>query len=154
MIVQRPAVDERCTIEEGTLSREEGLVGDNWRHRRNAHPDMQLTLMNARVAALVAQDRSRWPLAGDQLYVDLDLSLENLPAGTCVRVGRALVAITGVPHRGCRKFVKRFGRGARDFVNSDVGCNLNLRGVNARVVEDGSIEVGDVVIVENRGPAQ
>jgi MOSC domain-containing protein YiiM len=151
MIVQRPAVGERHTVEEGTLNLEEGLVGDNWSHRRNAHPDMQLTLMNSRVAALVAQQLDRWPLAGDQLYVDLDLSAENLPAGSRLRVGSALIAITAVPHRGCSKFVARFGRGARDFVNSDVGCRLNLRGVNARIAAGGVVKVGDAVIVESRG---
>lgn len=153
MIVQRPAVDERRVVHEGILNLEDGLVGDNWKSRRNAHPDMQLTLMNARAAALVAQDPSRWSLAGDQLYVDLDLSRENVPAGTRLRVGSALVAVTDVPHLGCSKFLARFGRAARDFVNSDVGRNLNLRGVNARVVEGGAIEVGSNVIVEQRGSA-
>jgi len=151
MIVQRPAVDERRTVEEGVLSLEDGLVGDNWKSRRNAHRDMQLTLMNARVAALVAQDPSRWPLAGDQLYVDLDLSWENLPAGTLLRVGSALVAVSEIPHLGCSKFLIRFGRDARDFVNSEVGCKLNLRGINAKVVKGGEIEVGDNVTVEKRG---
>lgn len=150
MIVQRPAVGERHTIEEGTLSLEEGLVGDNWSHRRNAHRDMQLTLMNSRVAALVAQDLDRWSLAGDQLYVDLDLSLENLPAGSRLRVGSALIAVTAIPHRGCSKFVARFGKGAKDFVNSDVGCRLNLRGINARIAAAGAVKVGDPVIVESR----
>ena len=154
MIVQRPEVNERRTIQEGILTLEDGLVGDNWKARRRAHPDMQLTLMNARVAALVAQDPSRWPLAGDQLYVDLDLSSENLPAGTHLRVGSALVAITAIPHLGCSKFVARFGRDARDFVNSETGCRLNLRGVNARVVEGGAIEVGSTVTVVERGSAQ
>ena len=151
MIVQRPAVDERQIIQEGILTLEDGLVGDSWRSRRNAHPDMQLTLMSSRVAALVAQDSSRWPLAGDQLYVDLDLSWENLPAGTLLRAGSALVAVTDIPHLGCSKFRARFGRDARDFVNSDVGCKLNLRGINARVVEGGEIEVGGNITVEQRG---
>jgi MOSC domain-containing protein YiiM len=153
MIVQRPAVDERRTIHEGILSLEDGLVGDNWKSRRNAHADMQLTLMNARVAALVARELSRWPLAGDQLYVDLDLSWENLPVGTLLRAGSAVVAVTEIPHLGCSKFRARFGRDARDFVNSEVGCKLNLRGINARVVEGGEIEVGGNVTVEQRGAA-
>ena len=148
MIVQRPAVDERQTVQAGILSIEDGLVGDNWKSRRKPHPDMQLTLMNARVAALVAQDPNRWALAGDQLYVDLDLSADNLPAGTRLRVGSALVEVTDVPHLGCSKFRARFGRDARDFVNSDVGCRMNLRGINARVAEGGTIEVGNFVTVE------
>jgi MOSC domain-containing protein YiiM len=151
MIVQRPAVGERRTVAEGTLSLEEGLVGDNWSHRRNARRDMQLTLMNSRVAALVAQQLDRWSLAGDQLYVDLDLSLDNLPAGSRLRVGNAVIAVTAVPHRGCSKFVARFGKGAREFVNSDVGCRLNLRGINARIAAGGVVKVGDAVIVESRG---
>jgi len=151
MIVQRTGVDERRTVQEGTLSPEDGLVGDNWNSRRNARRDMQLTIMNARVAALVARDSSRWPLAGDQLYVDLDLSVENLPAGSQVRVGSALVEVTAVPHRGCRKFVERFGRDAMEFVNSDVGSRANLRGINAKVVEGGDIGVNSAVIVERRG---
>ena len=150
MIVQRPEVNERRTVQEGILTLEDGLVGDNWKARRRAHPDMQLTLMNARVAALVALDSSRWPLAGDQLYVDFDLSSENLPAGTHLSVGSAVVAVTDIPHLGCSKFVARFGRDARDFVNSEIGCRLNLRGINARVVTGGAIEVGSAVTVLER----
>lgn len=145
MIVQRPDIGERITIEEGELSLEEGLQGDNWKDRPNAHPDMQLNIMNARSTALVAQDRGRWALAGDQLYVDLDLSLDNLPAGTRVAIGDAIVEVTAIPHRGCAKFVDRFGADAMTFVNSEVGCQLNLRGINARVVQGGAIRVGDTV---------
>lgn len=150
MIVQRPAVGERHVVETATLSPSEGLIGDNWSVRRRPHPDMQLTIMNARSAALVAQQASRWSLAGDQLYVDLDLSLDNLPAGSRLRVGGALVAVTAVPHRGCSKFVERFGRDAMEFVNSDIGCRLNLRGINAKVIEGSRIAVNDIVTVESR----
>jgi hypothetical protein len=158
LIVQRPAVDERMVIETGTLSVESGLIGDNWKSRgsrmtadRSAHPEMQLNIMNARAAALIARDPDRWSLAGDQLYVDLDLSSENLPAGTRLRVGRAVVVVTTIPHRGCRKFAQRFGHDALKFVNSEVGKRLNLRGINAKVVEGGEIEVNDPVVVESRG---
>ncbi|MEM7363186.1 MAG: MOSC domain-containing protein [Pseudomonadota bacterium] len=143
MIVQRPGVGERNTIEAGELSLEEGLVGDNWKDRPNAHPEMQLNIMNARSTALVAHGRERWTLAGDQLYVDLDLSLENLPAGTQLAIGDAVVEVTAMPHRGCAKFVDRFGADAMTFVNSEVGCQLNLRGINAKVVRGGHIRVGD-----------
>jgi hypothetical protein len=158
LIVQRPAVGERCVVDSGVLSVEDGLVGDNWKARgsgmtrsRKSHPEMQLNVMNARAAALVAHDSDRWALAGDQLYVDLDLSLENLPAESRLRVGNAVIEVTAIPHRGCRKFVQRFGRDAMEFVNSDLGCRLNLRGINAKVIEGGEITVNDRISVEKRG---
>jgi hypothetical protein len=152
MIVRRPAVNAREVLETGELSLEDGLVGDTWRVRRSsrsadgrAHRDMQLNIMNARAAALVAQRDDRWPLAGDQLYVDLDLSGENLPAWTKLSIGSAVIEVTDQPHTGCRKFVERFGLDAMTLVNSPVGRALNLRGINARVVQAGTIRVGDVV---------
>ena len=154
LIVQRPDVGERNTVDTGVLSVADGLVGDNWKLRRKPHPEMQVNIMNSRVAALVAQDADRRQLAGDQLYVDLDLSLENLPAGSQLRVGSALVEVTAIPHRGCRKFVDRFGRDAMEFVNSELGCKLNLRGINAKVIEGGKISVDDTVTVERRGAAE
>ena len=160
LIVQRPDVDQRRVVEAGLLSVAEGLIGDNWKARgsrmtrdRSAHPDMQLNIINARAAALVAQDRSRWALAGDQLYIDLDLSIENLPSGTRLRIGEAVVQVTAIPHRGCSKFAKRFGRDAMEFVNSEVGCRLNLRGLNAKVVAGGEIKINDFVLIESRGAA-
>ena len=106
---------------------------------------MQLNLMNARVIALLAQVRERWSLAGDQLYLDLDLSADNLPAGTRLALGSAVILVTAEPHTGCQKFAARFGRDAIQFVNSPLGRQLHLRGVNARVVQPGVIRVGDVV---------
>lgn len=155
MIVQRPASGERREIASGVLSIDDGLVGDNWKTRGcrltpdgSAHPEMQLNIMNSRAAALVAQDRSRWALSGDQLFVDLDLSGENLPPGTRLRIGTAVVEVTEVPHTGCKKFVERFGPDAMTFVNSGVGRQLNLRGINAKVVTGGEISVDDIVTVE------
>jgi hypothetical protein len=152
LIVRRPAVDAREVLETGELSCEEGLVGDTWRARSSsrsadgrAHPDMQLNIMNARAAALVAQRADRWPLAGDQLYVDLDLSADNLPPWTRLAIGSAVIEVTDQPHTGCGKFVARFGLDAMKLVNSPVGRSLNLRGINARVVKPGTISVGDVV---------
>src|SRR4029077_19285446 len=108
------------------------------------HPDMQLNIMNARAIALVAQARDRWPLAGDQLYIDMDLSAANLPAWTRLSLGTAVIEVTDQPHTGCHKFVSRFGVDAMKFVNSAVGRELNLRGINARVVQPGTIRVGDL----------
>ncbi len=149
MLVRRPRTDEREVLEVGTLDVDAGLVGDKWRNSGRGEDsakrlDMQLTLMNARVAALVAGSRERWPLAGDQLYVDLDLSDENLPPGTRLNIGEAVVEVTAVPHTGCRKFSARFGMDAIRFINSKQGRRLNLRGVNAKVVEPGTIRVGDI----------
>ena len=152
MIVRRPGVGEREVVESGELDLAEGLVGDNWRVRGSrqtedgrAHPEMQLNLMNSRVIALVAGSRDRWPLAGDQLFVDLDLSKENLPAGTRLAMGSAIVEVTSVPHLGCRKFVARFGLEAMKFVNSRRGKKLRLRGINAKVVKPGRVSTGDRV---------
>jgi len=152
LIVRRPAVGEREVLAEGELDRASGLVGDTWHLRassrmpdRSPHPDMQINIMNARAAALVAGDRARWPLAGDQLYVDLDLSEANLPAGTRLAIGSAVLEVTAQAHTGCAKFASRFGVEAMRFVNSPIGRARNLRGINARVVIPGRIRQGDVV---------
>jgi MOSC domain-containing protein YiiM len=106
---------------------------------------MQLNVMNVRATSLIAGDPERWPLAGDQLYVDLDLSGDNLPPGTRLAIGSAVIEVTDQPHRGCAKFKQRFGSDALKFVNSPIGCELNLRGINAKVVQSGEIHPGDVV---------
>lgn len=151
LIVRRPKVDEREVLEEGELHPSEGLVGDSWITRGSSrtpdgssHPNMQLNIMNARVIALVAGDQERWPLAGDQLYIDMDLSDENLPAGTRFSIGTAVIEVSPQPHTGCQKFVSRFGLDAVKFVNSPLGKELHLRGINAKVVQAGVIRVGDV----------
>jgi hypothetical protein len=151
LIVRRPQIDAREILEEGALDLAEGLVGDTWRTRGSSrpadgssHPDMQLNIMNARMIALVAQDKARWQLAGDQLFIDMDLSAENLPTGTRLALGSAVIEVTDQPHNGCKKFVARFGLDAMKFVNSAVGKQLHLRGINAKVVQGGTIRVGDI----------
>jgi hypothetical protein len=153
LIVRRPRVEVREILAEATLDLVEGLVGDNWKIRGSsetpdgsAHPEMQLNIINSRAIALVAQDRERWPLAGDQLYLDLDLSVDNLPTGTRLALGSAVIEVTAPPHLGCKKFMARFGKDAVQFVNSLVGKQLRLRGINAKVVQPGVIRVGDTAI--------
>ena len=151
MIVRRPAVERREVLSEGCLNLVDGLAGDTWNSRRtmrmadgSPNPDSQVTLMNARAIALLALEKSRWPLAGDQLYVDLDLSLDNLPPGARLALGTAMLEITAEPHTGCKKFAARFGPDATKFVNSAAGRQLRLRGINAKVIQSGSIRVGDL----------
>lgn len=152
LIVRRPRTDEREVLAEAELHTAEGLVGDSWSMRGSSrtsdgssHPDMQLNIMNSRAIALVAGTKDRWSLAGDQLFIDMDLSAENLPAGTRLALGSAVIEVTAQPHNGCKKFVARFGPDAMKFVNSPVGKQLHLRGINARVVQPGVIRVGCVV---------
>ena len=152
LIVRRPKTGVREILQEGQLDLVDGLVGDNWRTRGSfltadgaSHPEMQLNVMNSRVIDLLAQSPDRWSLAGDQLFVDLDLSAENLPPETQLALGSAVIEVTKQPHTGCAKFVERFGLDAVKFVNSDEGRRLRLRGINARVVQPGVIRVGDIV---------
>ncbi len=152
LIVRRPAKNQREVLQVAELDGTAGLVGDTWASRGSSrtldgtrHPDMQLNIMNARVIDLIAQTPERWPLAGDQLYIDLDLSEANLPAGTQLAIGEAVVEVTPEPHTGCGKFVERFGLDAMKFVNAPLGRSLRLRGLNARVVKGGTIRAGDPV---------
>ncbi len=152
LVVRRPATNQREVLSEARLCTEQGLEGDNWGTRGSprmedgsSHPDMQLNIMNVRATALIAGPEERWPLAGDQLYVDLDLSEDNMPAGTRLSIGDALIEVTDQPHLGCQKFRERFGEDALRFVNSDIGKQLHLRGINARIVESGTIRPGDSV---------
>ena len=152
LIVRRPAVDAREVVTEARLDLTEGLVGDTWRARGSSHttdgaanPEAQLTLMNARAAEAIAGERERWPLAGDQIYVDLDISRANLPPGTRVQIGSAVIEFSEPPHTGCAKFSGRFGVDALKFVNSPVGRELRLRGANCRVVVAGTVRTGDSI---------
>ena len=145
LIVSRPTSGARDVLGQASLDPAAGLVGDSWGMRVAApDPATQLTVMNARVIALIAPDRVRWPLAGDQLYVDLDLAHDNLPPGTQIEIGSAVIEVSAEPHLGCGKFVQRFGVEAMKFVNSPLGRQLHLRGINARVLQAGAVRVGDL----------
>jgi len=159
LIVRRPQSGQREVLESCTVTQEDGLVGDNWKPRGYrkasdglANPDMQITLMNVRAIAAIAGNPDDWPLAGDQFFVDLNLGKEFLPAGSRLRIGSAVLEISAEPHLGCLKFAERFGKDAVQFVNSDSGKLMNLRGVNARVVEPGQVKTGDTVLNLHRAP--
>lgn len=151
-IVRRPAIGEREILAEGVVDPGQGLVGDTWTERPSRrmpegtpHPEMQLTLMNARCAALVAGEVERWGLAGDQLYVDFDIGVENLPPGTRLQVGSAVIEVTSEPHTGCAKFAHRFGQDAMRFVNSPEGRAMRLRGMNTKIIVGGTVRPGDII---------
>ena len=152
LIVRRPERLERELVDEARFDVEVGLVGDNWKTRGStgtpdgsADPEMQVTLMNSRVADLVAGSRERWHLAGDQLFVDLDLGRANLPPGTRLAIGTAVLEVSAAPHSGCAKFSGRFGTDALRLVTSAMGQELCLRGINTKVVQSGAIRTGDAV---------
>lgn len=149
LITRRLAPEQRETIESAELDLALGLVGDRWHTKPSKktpdgspHPEQQLTLMSIRAIRALTEPE-RFALAGDQLFVDLDLSQDNLPTGTQLAIGDAMVEITAMPHLGCATFTARFGSDATKWVNSDLGKQLRLRGVNARVIVPGAIKRGD-----------
>jgi MOSC domain-containing protein YiiM len=152
LIAVRPGEDQREILTEARLDLHEGVVGDTWRARGSSrtpdggpNPEAQLTLMNARAATAIAGERGRWAQAGDQLYVDLDLSISNLPPGSRVQIGSAVIEFSEAPHTGCAKFSARFGNDALRFVNSPAGRELRLRGANCKVVTPGIVRPGDAI---------
>lgn len=152
IIVRRPGIDEREVVEEASLDIAVGVVGDSWQDRPSSssadggpHPLAQVTIINSRMLDLVARSRERWPLAGDQLVIDLDMSAENLPPGTRLSIGSAVIEVTEKPHTGCLKFASRFGHDALRFVSTAEAMAMRLRGVNTRVVQSGTVRIGDTV---------
>lgn len=152
LIVRRPAKGEREVIERAELDPEHGLIGDHWSTSKpDPDPLAQVTLMNSRAAGLIAGDRDNWPLAGNQLYVDLDISDRNAPPGTRIAVGDAVIEITDLSQPGCERFAKHFGPSALQLARSPEGVELNLRGVNARVVSAGEVATGDTASIVSAG---
>ena len=150
LIVRRPVGEEREELLSARFAAADGLQGDNWLERGRAKgsdpsPDTQITLMNSRVIQLLAGDKSGWAASGDQLFVDLNITMENLPAGTQLQIGEVTMQISQTPHTGCAKFARRFGAPARKWIMSDIGKQERRRGVYARVVQDGVIKVGDSI---------
>ena len=149
MIVCRPGVDQRLVLQEGVLDITHGLRGDSWETRGNsnggADPLRQITVMNSRVLASIAGDCERWQLAGDQLIVDLDLSIDSLPPGTRLQIGEAVTEVTEPPHTGCAKFAGRFGAEALAWANGGEGRLNRRRGMHIRVLESGTVRTGDII---------
>ena len=154
LIVCRPDVGQRKVLQSAAFSTEAGLVGDNWIKKPYSkspdggpHPEMQVTMINRRVLDLIAGgDTKRRAVPGDQLVVDFDLSLNNIPPGTRLNVGSTIIEVTEEPHTGCSQFVGWFGADAMRFVNSPRGRELCLRGINAKVIQAGTISQGDQII--------
>jgi MOSC domain-containing protein YiiM len=155
LIVARPHLGERRVLEVAEFNTSEGLVGDNWLTRGSRHttdgqsnPDVQVAVMNSRTIQAIAgdTDKSKWAMAGDQLYLDIDISAGNLPVGQQIAIGTVILEVTEVPHNGCGKFTERFGSDATRFVNSREGRENRRRGVNMRVVQGGTIRTGDSVV--------
>ena len=149
LIVARPTSGERDLLPVGRLTQEEGLAGDRWAAKGRPHPDSQLTLMRVDVARLIANGQPI-ELAGDQLFVELDLSLENLPAGSRLRIGDAVCEVTPMPHTGCGKFAARFGADARAVTELPEFRDQRLRGIYVKVIEPGAVATGDEVHVLSR----
>jgi MOSC domain-containing protein YiiM len=152
LIVRRPATGQREVLETAELDLVLGLLGDNWKARGSprtpdglANPNSQVTIMNSRVIALLAREEQRWPLAGDQLYVDFDLSVSNIPPGTRLAIGSAILEVTAQPHNGCKKFAERFGVQSVEFMSLPEKKQMQLRGINTKVVQPGMVRVGDSV---------
>lgn len=152
LLVRRPKENQREVVNTAIITRERGMDGDNWQEKPSSssadggpHPDKQITLMNSRAIAAITGDKTFWPPAGDQIFVDLQLGYENLPPGTLLQVGGAILRVSEPPHRGCKKFAERFGQDAMRFVNSEVGRELNLRGINCSVIQSGEVHLGDFV---------
>ncbi len=149
-IVRRGEGGRREYLEHTRVTPHTGVPGDAWARRSAPDPDEQITAMQAGVARLLANGQPLG-LFGDNLFLDLDLSANNLPPGSVLRIGTAGFVITAKPHTGCRKFLTRFGRDALRFVSEAAHRSHNLRGVHLRVLEPGEVRLGAEATVMSRG---
>ncbi len=156
MIVSRPEIEAREILKIAKLDLEFGLVGDNWNARGSSSTpnnssdiEAQITIMNSRVISLMTTSSNQWQIAGDQLYIDMDLSRNNLIPGNQIKIGTAVLEVSKKPHTGCKKFSNRFGLDALKFASSPLGRELALRGINTRIVQSGIVQTGDVVKKHN-----
>jgi MOSC domain-containing protein YiiM len=152
MLVTREHEGRRVELRRALVTVADGMPGDAWARRTPTKPEAQLAVVQHDVATLIANGQSL-ALFGDNLFLDLDLSAANLPIGSRVRAGAALLEVTPKAHNGCRKFHARFGNDALRFVSEPERRHRNLRGIYLRVVEEGEVAVGDVVEVVARAPA-
>ncbi len=151
-IVVRPDYGMRLDVQSRKISLAGGVEGDRWATAcwrtlpdGSSNPDVQVCIMNSRCISLIAGEREAWPMAGDNLFIDMDLSPGNIAPGQKLAVGETIIEITDIPHTGCQKFIDRYGRHACVFVNTGEGKKLKLRGIYAQVVKDGTVNVGDRV---------
>jgi len=152
LIVMRPEENARILPEKIEVTAAQGVPGDHWKRGSgyvledgSGDPDAQICMTMSGIMRAIAPDPSTWPPAGDNLFLDMDLTPANMPPGTAFAIGTAEFVVTALPHNGCQKFIDRYGRDACLFVNTGVGKALRLRGIYARVTRDGTISVGDSV---------
>jgi hypothetical protein len=127
-----------------------GMPGDRWSSSSKYGPEFQLATTRTDFARVVANGQPL-ELHGDNLFLTLDLSTRNLPTGSLLRVGEALLRVTPQAHNGCKKWVQRFGLACMKFNLEPEYQEHHLRGIYLQVVEPGRVALDDRVVVLRRG---
>lgn len=153
LLVARGPAGERRLAPEAWLTIGGGMPGDRWVSQTKYGPDYQLATTRSDLARLFANGQPL-ELHGDNLYLTLDLSRDNLPEGTLIRAGEALLVVTAAAHDGCKKWVQRFGLGPMQLNLDPAYRAQRLRGLYLRVLEEGRVRVGDAAVVVRRGPVR